>query len=128
MIRLNDLKQWAEFHAIGRSTTFPDGWISGEDIKSLGALVTMCEPEPCKYTGSRKNLLDAKRDITTVLLAMEGIGDEITDHAAALAMARAIWIALDWIVRGIDKTERDESEHNTNEEADSWKQHERQSS
>lgn len=117
MIRVNDLKQWAELHAIGRSITFPDGWISGEDIKSLGALVTMCEPEPCKYTGSRKNLLDAMRDMTTVLLAMQGIGDEITDHAAALAMARAIWLALDSIVRSIDKARQEETDTQANEEA-----------
>lgn len=105
MIRVDDLKLWAELHAIGRSVSYPDGWISGEDIKSLGALVTMCEPEPCKFIGSRKNLLDAKRDITTVLLAMAGIGDEITDRVAALAIARAVWLMLDSIIRHIDKTE-----------------------
>lgn len=105
MIRVDDLKLWAELHAIGRSVSYPDGWISGEDIKSLGALVTMCEPEPCKFIGSRKNLLDAKRDITTVLLAMVGIGDEITDRVAALAIARAVWLMLDSIIRHIDKTE-----------------------
>ena len=105
MIKVSDLIEWAQVHAIRRSVSYPDGWISGEDIKSLGALVTMCEPEPCKFIGSRKNLLDAKRDITTVLLAMVGIGDEITDRAAALAIARAVWLMLDSIIRHIDKME-----------------------
>lgn len=36
MIKITDLIEWAQAHAIGRSTSFPEGWISGAALKNLG--------------------------------------------------------------------------------------------
>lgn len=43
--------------------------------------------------------MKARKNMLTVLSAMEGTGPEMTDKEAALAMARAIWETMDFIVR-----------------------------
>ena len=43
--------------------------------------------------------MKARENMLTVLSAMEGTGPEMTDKEAALAMARAIWETMDFIVR-----------------------------
>lgn len=64
--------------------------------------------EPVVYSrrdvGNRANPIEAWQDVTTMLLAMEGVRPEMSDRVAALTMARAIWIALDRIVRDMDKS------------------------
>lgn len=52
-----------------------------------------------KEATTRDDLMKAREDMLTVLSAMEGTGPEMTDKEAALAMARAIWEAIDFIVR-----------------------------
>lgn len=106
MIKVSDLIEWAQVHAIGRSVSYPDGWISGAALKNLGELVLKEEPDVYsrRDVGNRANLIEAWQDVTTVLLAMEGIGQEIPDSVAVLVMNRAIWLTLDWIVRQEDKS------------------------
>ena len=105
MIKVSDLIEWAQVHAIGRSTSFPEGWISGAELRNLGELVLKEEPAHfCgRFVGNRENLIRAWQDVTTTLLALEGVGEEIPDHVAALAMTRAIWYMMDWIVHQEDK-------------------------
>lgn len=106
MIKITDLIEWAQAHAIGRSTSFPEGWISGVELKNLGELVLKDEPAPFagRFVGNRENLIKAWQDVTTTLLALEGVGQEIPDHVAKLALTRAMWYTLDWIVYHEDKT------------------------
>lgn len=52
-----------------------------------------------KEATTRDDLMKARDDMLTVLSAMEGTGPEMTDKEAALAMARAIWETMDFIVR-----------------------------
>lgn len=52
-----------------------------------------------KEATTRNDLMKAREDMLTVLSAMEGTGPEMTDREAALAMARAIWATMDFIVR-----------------------------
>lgn len=56
----------------------------------------------------RKDLVEAWQDMTTLLCALDGQAPEMTDKAAIRAMARAIWLILDWIVRRIDKESKHE--------------------
>lgn len=105
MIKVSDLIEWAQVHAVGRSVTFPEGWISGAELRNLGELVLKDEPAQFtgRFVGNRENLIKAWQDVTTTLLALEGVGQEIPDHIAALAMTRAIWYMMDWIVHQEDK-------------------------
>ena len=57
----------------------------------------------CMMTATRQDLVDAWGGIDTVLCALRGKGKELTDKAAIIIMAKAIWIILNRIVRGIDK-------------------------
>lgn len=52
-----------------------------------------------KEATTRDDLMKARDDMLAVLSAMEGTGSEMTDREAALAMARAIWETMDFIVR-----------------------------
>ena len=52
-----------------------------------------------KEATTRDDLMKARENMLTVLSAMEGTGPEMTDREAALAMARAIWETMDFIVR-----------------------------
>lgn len=52
-----------------------------------------------KEATTRDDLMKARDDMLAVLSAMEGTGPEMTDREAALAMARAIWATMDFIVR-----------------------------
>lgn len=49
MISVKDLRHWMEQEAIGRSTTFPDGWISGEKLSELAEKVSAKEPLNYNY-------------------------------------------------------------------------------
>lgn len=51
---------------------------------------------------TRKQLADAWQGMDTVLCALDGTGPELTDKAMKKAMARALWLVLDWILRRID--------------------------
>lgn len=44
MISVTDLLKWADEHAIGRSPSYPRGWISGKDLQMLSAQVEQNEP------------------------------------------------------------------------------------
>lgn len=44
MISVKDLKLWMEKAAVGRSTTCPDGWVSGEKLSKLAEAVSAKEP------------------------------------------------------------------------------------
>lgn len=52
-----------------------------------------------KEATTRDDLIQYRDQLYTVLGALEGTGPEMTDREAALAMARAIWATLDFIVR-----------------------------
>ena len=52
---------------------------------------------------TRKNLVEAWQGIDTLLCALDGKGPEMTDKEAIRAIARALWVILDWIVRRIDR-------------------------
>ncbi len=88
----SDFREWL--------TTRPFGWI---DMAAFQKLEELIMNEAHKLKGTRKNLVDAMDGMTDVLLALEGIGQEMQDKMVILAMARAIWIMLDWIVHHIDR-------------------------
>lgn len=44
MIPVSDLLKWADEHAIGRSPSYPRGWVSGKDLQMLSVLVEQNEP------------------------------------------------------------------------------------
>lgn len=44
MISVSDLCKWADEHAIGRSPSFPRGWVSGKDLQMLSVQVEQNEP------------------------------------------------------------------------------------
>lgn len=48
---------------------------------------------------TRKDLISTKGQLETLLDAMEGNGPEMTDRAAVLALARAIWCLFDFLIR-----------------------------
>lgn len=39
MISVEDLRKWADEHAIGRSASYPRGWVSASDLLVLARLV-----------------------------------------------------------------------------------------
>lgn len=55
MIRVNDLIEWAKKHAIGRSVSYPDGWVDGIDLITLGEEVVQQAPFPYKPGGTHDN-------------------------------------------------------------------------
>lgn len=44
MISVEDLLKWADEHAIGRSPSYPRGWISAKDLLVLVRLVEAKDP------------------------------------------------------------------------------------
>lgn len=44
MISVEDLRKWADEHAIGRSPSYPRGWVSAKDLLVLARLVEMNDP------------------------------------------------------------------------------------
>ena len=44
MIPVSDLLKWADEHAIGRSPSYPRGWVSGKDLQMLSVQVEQNEP------------------------------------------------------------------------------------
>lgn len=49
MIPVSDLLKWADEHAIGRSPSYPRGWVSAKDILVLARMVEAKDPEACQY-------------------------------------------------------------------------------
>lgn len=48
MLRVDILIEWAKTVAIGKSTTYPDGWVSGENLQRLAEKVMEEEPLPAR--------------------------------------------------------------------------------
>lgn len=44
MISVSDLLKWADEHAIGRSPSYPRGWVSAKDILVLARMVEAKDP------------------------------------------------------------------------------------
>ena len=44
MISVEDLRKWADDHAIGRSPSYPRGWISAKDLLVLVRMVEAKDP------------------------------------------------------------------------------------
>ena len=65
MISVSDLLKWADEHAIGRSPSYPRGWISAKDLLVLVRLVEAKDPLNFYYS-VRSNL-------------PEGVYDKYTD-------------------------------------------------
>lgn len=55
---------------------------------------------------SRKSLVDAWQQVEQVCCSLEDRGPEMSDKAVIIALAKAVWLILDCIVRGIDYDER----------------------
>lgn len=63
------------------------------------------------YDTSRELLTEDIRDIKTLLGALEGVGPEIPDKRAILALTRAMYHVLAYAIRIIEKDRRREKEH-----------------
>jgi len=61
MIPVSDLFKWADEHAIGRSPSYPRGWVSGKDLLVLARLTEGREPLNFYYT-TRGNLPKEEKD------------------------------------------------------------------
>lgn len=61
MISVEDLRKWADNHAIGRSTSYPRGWVSGKDLQMLSVQVEQNEPLNFYYS-IRSNRLKAEAE------------------------------------------------------------------
>lgn len=46
MIKVKDLIKYIKNHAIGRSVTYPDGWIRGDQLLQIANIVKSQEPLP----------------------------------------------------------------------------------
>jgi len=55
MIPVSDLLKWADEHAIGRSPSYPRGWVSAKDILVLARMVEAKDPMNFYYS-VRSNL------------------------------------------------------------------------
>lgn len=44
MIKVKDLNKWIEDHTVGRSRSYPQGWISPEDLMKLAKEVSEQHP------------------------------------------------------------------------------------
>ena len=60
------------------------------------------------YDTSRELLTEDIRDIKTLLGALEGVGPEIPDRVAVLALARAMYHVLAYAVRIMEQDRRRE--------------------
>lgn len=63
------------------------------------------------YDTSHELLAEDIRDIKTLLGALEGVGPEIPDKRAILALTRAMYHVLVYAIRIIEKDRRREKEH-----------------
>lgn len=61
MISIEDLRKWADEHAIGRSPSYPRGWISGKDLQMLSVQVEQNEPLNFYYS-TRSNMPKENED------------------------------------------------------------------
>ena len=61
MIPVSDLIKWAEEHAIGRSPSYPHGWVSGKELRMLSVQVDQNEPLNFYYS-TRSNLQEEVYD------------------------------------------------------------------
>lgn len=61
MISVEDLRKWADEHAIGRSPSYPRGWISGKDLQMLAAQVEQIDPLNFYYS-TRSNMPKENED------------------------------------------------------------------
>ena len=50
MILVKDLVQWANENAIGRSTSYPNGWISADKLMMLVEQIKHTDPMPFRYS------------------------------------------------------------------------------
>ena len=57
MISVEDLRKWADEHAIGRSSSYPRGWVSAKDILVLARMVEAKDPLNFYYS-VRSNLAE----------------------------------------------------------------------
>lgn len=48
---------------------------------------------------TRDDLIRSKGQLETVLSALEGTGQEMTDREAVVALTRAVWQLFDFIIR-----------------------------
>ncbi len=87
-----------------------DGHVFEETLDKLLYGRDMDCPIICQLPEGRSGLVDVWQDITTLLCALEGKAPEMTDKDAIRAMARAIWLILNQIVRQIDKEARTNGE------------------
>lgn len=46
MIKVKDLIKYIKNHAVGRSVTYPEGWISGDQLLQIANIVKLQEPLP----------------------------------------------------------------------------------
>lgn len=59
MISVEDLRKWADEHAIGRSPSYPRGWVSAKDLLVLARLTEARDPLNFYYS-TRGNMPDAE--------------------------------------------------------------------
>ena len=50
MISVEDLRKWADEHAIGRSASYPRGWLGADDLRRLALEVERCYPLDFHYS------------------------------------------------------------------------------
>lgn len=50
MISVSDLIAWSAEHAIGRSASFPKGWIRASDLMQLAKMVELVHPLEFEYS------------------------------------------------------------------------------
>ena len=50
MISVSDLISWSTEHAIGRSTSYPKGWIRASDLMELAKAVELIHPLEFEYS------------------------------------------------------------------------------
>ncbi len=56
MLRVDILMEWANAVAIGKSNTYPDGWVSGENLQRLAEAVIDEEPLPARKWRIMRNI------------------------------------------------------------------------
>lgn len=61
MIPVSDLLKWADEHAVGRSASYPRGWVSAKDILALARMVEARDPLNYYYS-LQSNTAKEKKD------------------------------------------------------------------
>ena len=61
------------------------------------------------YDTSRELLIEDMQGLETILLALQGVGPELTDKAVITALARAMYHVLAYAVRILEKERRKEN-------------------